>query len=140
LYLVALPLFTDAVSTQGSLPRLTAWLADYVKPILTVVGYLVPAWGGDTWLVTFRDEPILFLIGLICVAVTMLIGLSLEEAIRSGAGEIWHASWLKVPKWAEDPKSTWLYKLRSNPTIIKAYRYFAWWVLPTIFLLAVAAS
>jgi hypothetical protein len=139
LYLIALPWLADALSTRGSLPRLTERLADYLKPILTVVGYLVPAWVGETWLVTFRDEPILFLIGLICVAVTMLIGLSLEETIRSRAGEIWHpASWLKVPKWAEDPKSTWLYKLRSNPTIIKAYRYFAWWVLPTIFLLAVA--
>jgi hypothetical protein len=29
-------------------------------------------------------------------------------------------------------KSTWLYKLRSNPKVIKTYRYFAWRVLPTI--------
>jgi len=55
------------------------------------------------WLGTFGDEPVLFLIGLICVAATMLIGLSLEETIRSRAGEIWHASWHTVPKWAVDP-------------------------------------
>ena len=47
-------------------------------------------------------------------------------------------AWRTVPKWAVDPKSTWLYKLRSNPTVIKAYRYFAWRVLPTIFLVVCA--
>jgi hypothetical protein len=125
-------------STQASLPDLTDGLKRYLNPILTVAGYLLPGWVGETWLGTFGDEPVLFLIGLICVAATMLIGLSLEETIRSRAGEIWHASWHTVPKWAVDPKSTWLYKLRSNPTVIKAYRYFAWWVLPTIFLLACA--
>jgi uncharacterized protein (DUF2235 family) len=138
LYLVALPLFADALSTRGSLPQLTEWLAYYLKPLLTVVGYLVPAWVGETWLAIFRDQPILFSIGLICVAVTMLFGLRLEEKIRSRAGEIWLASWpdTEVPEWAKNPKSTCLYKLRSNPTIIKIYRYFAWWVLPTIFLAA----
>jgi hypothetical protein len=117
------------------LPRLTQWLADYLKPILKVAGYLVPTWVEETWLVTFRDEPVLFSIGLVCVAVTMLIGLSLEETIRSRAGEIWHPTWREVPKWAQEPKSTWLYKLRSNLTVIRTYRYFAWRVLPTVFLL-----
>jgi hypothetical protein len=134
LYLVTLPCVTNALSTKASLPELTTWLAQYLKPILTVTGYLVPDWVGQTWLGKFGEEPMLFLIGVICVAVTMLIGLSLEEAIRSRAGEIWHASWRTVPKWAVDPKSTWLYRLRSNPVVIKAYRYFAWRVLPTIFL------
>jgi len=138
LYLAALPWLANALSTKTTLPDPTAWLTQYLGPILTVAGYLVPDWVGKTWLGTFRDEPVLFLIGLICVAVTMLIGLSLEETIRSRAGEIWHANWVTVPKWAVDPKSTWLYKLRSNPTVIKAYRYFAWRVLPTIFLVVSA--
>jgi hypothetical protein len=68
----------------------------------------------------------------------MLIGLRLEEKIRSRAGEIWLTSWRAVPKWAVDPKSTWVYKLRSNPNVIKACRYFAWRVLPTIFLVVFA--
>ena len=134
LYLAALPWLANALSTKVTLPGPTAWLTQYLDPILTVAGYLVPGWIGEKWFGTFRDEPVLFLIGLICVAVTMLIGLSLEETIRSRAGEIWHASWPTVPKWAVDPKSTWLYKLRSNPTVIKAYQYFAWRVLPTLFL------
>jgi hypothetical protein len=128
LYLAALPLpwLAKALSTHASLPDLTAWLTQYLEPILTVAGYLVPGWVEKTWL------------GLICVAVTMLIGSSLEETIRSRAGEIWHANWPAVPKWAVDPKSSWLYKLRSNPTVIKGYRYFAWGVLPTIFLVVSA--
>jgi len=138
LYLVALPWLADALSTKQSLPGLTDWLTRYLEPILTATRYLVPDWVGKTWLGKFGEEPVLFLIGLACVAVTMLIGLSLEETIRSRAGEIWHASWPSVPKWAVDPKSTWLYKLRSNQNIIKAYRYFAWRVLPTIFLVACA--
>src|SRR5262245_21763410 len=136
LYLVALPWLAN-LSTQKSLPHLTAWLAQYLKPILTVTAYLVPDFG-KTWLDKFREEPMLFLIGLVCVAVTMLIGSRLEEKIRSRAGEIWNASWRTVPKWAVDPKSTWVYKLRSNPKVIEAYRYFAWRVLPTV-LLAVCA-
>jgi Uncharacterized alpha/beta hydrolase domain (DUF2235) len=138
LYLVILPWLANALSTKESLPDLTAWLARHLEPILTVTRYLVPDWVGKTWLGPFGEEPVLFLSGLVCVAVTMLIGLSLEETIRSRAGEIWHASWGTVPKWAVDPKSTWLYKLRSNPSVIKAYRYFAWRVLPTIFLVACA--
>src|SRR5262249_50106452 len=132
LYLVALPWLAN-LSTQKSLPHLTAWLAQYLKPILTVTPYLVPDFG-KTWLDKFREEPMLFLIGLVCVAVTMLIGSRLEEKIRSRAGEIWNASWRTVPKWAVDPKSTWVYKLRSNPKVIEAYRYFAWRVLPTVLL------
>lgn len=99
----------------------------------------MPDWVEKTWLDKFGEEPVLFTIGVVCVAVTMLIGLWLEETIRSRAGEIWRASWRTVPKWAADPKSTWLYKLRSNPNVIKAYRYFAWRVLPTI-VLAVCAG
>jgi hypothetical protein len=135
LYLVALPWLANALSTKQSLPDLTAWIAAYLEPILTVAQYLVPDWVGKTWLSKFGEEPVLFLIGLVCVAVTMLIGSSLEETIRSRAGETWHASWRTVPKWAVDPKSTWLYKLRSNANVIKVYRYFAWRVLPTIVLL-----
>jgi hypothetical protein len=105
---------------------------------LTVTAYLVPDFG-KTWLDKFGKEPVLFLIGLVCVAVTMLIGSKLEEAIRSRARGIWHASWPTVPKWAVDPKSTWVYKLRSNPKVIKAYRYFAWRVLPMISLLVCAS-
>ena len=49
----------------------------------------------------------LFLIGLVCVAVTMLIGLSLEETIRSRAGEIWHAKLApRCRNGPVDPKST----------------------------------
>jgi hypothetical protein len=136
LYLVALPRLTN-LSTKKSFPDLTASLTRYLEPILTVTGYLVPDWVGKTWLGKFGEEPVLFLIGLVCVAVTMLIGLSREETIRSRAGEIWHAR--TVPNWAVDAKSTWVYKLRSNPKVIKAYRYFAWRVLPTI-LLAVCAG
>jgi Uncharacterized alpha/beta hydrolase domain (DUF2235) len=139
LYLIALPGLTKVLSTRASLPSLTATLEQYLKPILTTTGYLVPNWVGNVWLVRFGDEPLLFLIGVVSVAVTLLIGSSLEETIRSRAGEIWHASWRTVPKWAVDPKSTWLYKLRSNPTVIQAYRYFAWRVLPTI-CLAVCAG
>jgi hypothetical protein len=137
LYLVALPWLAN-LSTQKSLPDLTDRLAHYLKPILTVTAYFVPDWVGKTWLDKFGDEPMLFLIGLVCVAVTMLIGSRLEEKIRSRAGEIWHPSWPTVPKWAVDPKSTWVYKLRSNPKVIKAYRYFAWRVLPAISLLVCA--
>jgi hypothetical protein len=141
LYLVALPWLDKLpgltnLSTKKSLPDLTAWLAQYLMPILTATEYLVPNWVGKTWLGKFGEEPVLFLIGLVCVAVTMLIGLSLEETIRSRAGEIWQAR--TAPKWAVDPKSTWVYKLRSNPKVIKAYRYFAWRVLPTIFLVVFA--
>jgi hypothetical protein len=138
LYLAALPWLVPALSTKDSLPGLTTSIETYLKPILTASGYLLPDWVGKTWLGTFGNEPVLFLLGLICVAGTMLIGLWQEETIRSRAGEIWHASWRKVPKWAVDPKSTWLYKLRSNPTVIKAYQRFAWRVLPTIALLACA--
>ena len=138
LYLVALPLFADTLSTKQTLQLVTGWLADYLRPILMIVGYMVPAWVGKTWLDTFAQEPVLFLIGLLCVAATILIGLSQEETIRSRAGEIWHHRWESVPKWAVDPKSTRLYKLRSNPTVLKAYRYFAWRVLPTLFLAACA--
>jgi hypothetical protein len=125
------------LGTRASLPSLTATLEQYLKPILTATGYLVPNWVGNIWLLKFDDEPLLFLIGVVCVAVTMLIGSSLEETIRSRAGEIWHASWCTVPNWAVDPKS--LYKLRSNPSVIAAYRYFAWRALPTICLAACAA-
>jgi Uncharacterized alpha/beta hydrolase domain (DUF2235) len=137
-YLVSLPALTKVLSTRASLPSLTATLEQYLKPILTATGYLVPNWVGNIWLLKFDDEPLLFLIGVVCVAVTMLIGSSLEETIRSRAGEIWHASWCTVPNWAVDPKSTWLYKLRSNPSVITAYRYFAWRALPTICLAACA--
>jgi Uncharacterized alpha/beta hydrolase domain (DUF2235) len=143
LYLVALPWIAKLpglanLSTEKSLPDLTAWLARYLNPILTITGYLVPDWVGKTWLSKFGEEPVLFLIGIVCVTITMLIGLSLEETIRSRAGEIWHGSWRTVPKWTMDPKSTWLYKLRSNSNFIKAYRYFAWRVLPTIFMVVFA--
>jgi hypothetical protein len=138
LYLVALPLPGLAnLSTQKSFPDLTACLTTYLEPILTVTGYLVPDWVGKTWLSKFGEEPVLFLIGLVCVAVSMLFGLWQEETIRSRAGEIWHAR--TVPKWAVDAKLTWIYKLRSNPKAIKAYQYFAWRVLPTI-VLAVCAG
>jgi hypothetical protein len=141
LYLAALPWLAKPLSTWASFPdELSAAVKRYLAPILTVAGYLVPNWVEEMWLVTFREEPVLFLIGLVCATVTMLIGLSLEETIRSRAGEIWHASWREVPKWAQDPKSTFLYKLRSNRTVIKAYRYFAWWVLPTLFLLVCAGA
>jgi hypothetical protein len=123
------------LSTQQTLPALTFWIGRYLQPILTIGGYMVPDWVGKIWLGTFGEEPILFLIGLLGLAVTMLIGLSQEESIRSRAGEVWHHRWQSVPKWAEDPKSTWLYKLRSNEKVIKAYRYFAWRVLPTLFLI-----
>jgi hypothetical protein len=138
LYLVSLPALTKVLGTRASLPSLTATLDQYLKPILTASGYLVPNWIGYIWLLKFDDEPLLFLVGVVCVAVTMLIGSSLEETIRSRAGEIWHASWCTVPNWAVDPKATWLYKLRSNPRVITAYRYFAWRALPTICLAACA--
>jgi hypothetical protein len=138
LYLVTLPWLANVLSTGKSLPEPTALLAEYIEPLVTVTRYLVPDWVGKTWLGTFLQEPLLSLIGVVCVAVTMLVGLSLEETIRSRAGEIWHARWRTVPRWVENPQSTRLYKLRSNPTVIKAYRQFAWRVLPTIFLVVCA--
>jgi hypothetical protein len=142
LYLVALPWLPNAVSTKQSLPVATDLLARYFKPALAVVKYVVPNWVGETWLTTFGEEPVLFLFGFLCVAVTMLIGSWLEEVIRARAADIWHAkvAWgsSAVPKWAADPKSTRLYKLRSSPIVIRCYRIFAWRVLPTLVLLACA--
>jgi hypothetical protein len=97
---------------------------------------LVPDSVGTTWLDKFGEEPVLFLIGVICLAITMLTGLWQEETIRSLAGEVWHARWKQKPKWANNPKSTWIYKLRSNKKIIELYRIFAWRVLPTVVLAA----
>ena len=141
LYLVVLPwlIANFGLSTKKSVPNLTAWLEGHLKPLVTLTQYVVPDWVGKTWLSKFGEEPVLFLIGVACVAVTMLIGSRLEETIRSRAGEIWHARWRTIPKWAFDPKSTWLYKLRSNPKVIWAYRIFAWRVLPTVLLLACGA-
>ena len=67
LYLVALPWFDKLpglahLSTKKSLPDLTDWLAQYLKPILTVTAYLVPDWVGKTWLGKFGKEPVVFLI------------------------------------------------------------------------------
>jgi hypothetical protein len=133
-YLVAFPWLTNVLSTRNSISEPTTLLARYMELLITVTRYAVPNWVGETWLGTFGQEPLLFLIGVTCVTVTVLIGSSLEETIRSRAGAIWQANWRTVPKWVENPKSTWLFKLRSNPTVIKAYRHFAWRVLPTIFL------
>jgi hypothetical protein len=137
-YLVALPWAGNFLSTRGSFPGSTVWLSEFfVEPILIATSYFVPDWVGKKWFGPFIDEPILFLSGLVCVVVTMFIGSSLEETIRSRAGDIWHAKagWgSKVPKWALDPKSTWLYKLRSNPNVIWAYRHLSWHILPTIVL------
>ena len=134
LYLFSLPWLADPLSTRAALPDLTSWLAWSFDPALTAARHAAPEWAAKTWVDTFDREPLLLLLGIICVAVTMLLGLSLEETIRSRANEIWHESWRTVPKWAVDPKSTWLYKVRSNPKIIKGYRYFAWRVLPTVVL------
>src|SRR5262249_35011578 len=87
LYLVALPWPLDAVSTKQSLPVATDLLAHYLKPALTVVRYVVPNWVGETWLTKFGEEPVLFLFGFLCVAVTMLIGWRQEESIRARAGD-----------------------------------------------------
>lgn len=115
LFLVALPLVAKLVSTKELLPELTSWLARYLGPILMAIGYVVPDWVETTWLRTFREEPVLFLIGAITVIVTMLIGSSLEKKIHSRASDIWHYKpTSKIPKWAENPKSTILYKLRSQ--------------------------
>ena len=138
LYLLALPGVTSSLGISTFLPDLTAGLTLYLRPVLTLIRYLVPDWIGRIWLDTFSREPVLFLIGIACVTVTLLVGSSMEETIRSRAGEIWHANWRLVPKWAKDPKSTLVYKLRSNPAVIEGYRYFAWRVLPTICLASCA--
>jgi hypothetical protein len=135
LFLAILPWIAGALSTKRTLPGLTEWLKFELRPILTAATYLVPDWVGKTWLGTFGEEPVLFLIGSICLAITMLTGSWQQETIRSRAGEIWHARWKQVPKWAESPKSTLIYKLRSNKTVIEWYRIFAWYVLPTIVLI-----
>ncbi|WP_316199369.1 DUF2235 domain-containing protein [Bradyrhizobium sp. SZCCHNS2002] len=138
LYLVAFPLFPDAMSTRESFHAVTEVLARYLGPALTVASYVMPNWVAKTWLTKFGQEPLLFLFGSLCVAVTMLIGSWLEEIIQARAEDIWHAkvAWPSgvVPKWAADPKSTRLYKLRSNPTVIRCYRIVAWRVLPTLTL------
>jgi hypothetical protein len=136
LFLALLPWIPDAWSTQRTLPRLTDWFGVELRPILTAAAYLVPDWVGKTWLDKFGEEPVLFLIGVICLAITMLTGLWQEETIRSRAGEVWHARWKEIPKWAHNPKSTWIYKLRSKKKIIELYRIFAWRVLPTVVLAA----
>jgi hypothetical protein len=142
LYLAALPWLPNALSTKQSVPVATGLVAHYLEPALAVTSYAVPNWVGDTWLTKFGEEPLLFLFGFLWVAVTMLIGSWLEEIIHARAEDIWHANvaWGSgaLPKWAADPKSTWLYKLRSSPTVIRYYRIFAWRVLPTFALLACA--
>ena len=57
LYLLALPWLANALSTKESLSELTAWLARYLKPILSATGYLVPDWVGKTWFGKFGEEP-----------------------------------------------------------------------------------
>ena len=135
LFLAALPWLATGLSTQQTLPGLTRWLTRYLDPLFTISQFVVPAWVGKTWLSTFGEEPVLFLLGFLGLAVTQLIGSAQEETIRSHAGEIWHDRWQSVPLWAQNPTSTWLYKLRSNKNVIKAYRYFAWRILPTLVLL-----
>jgi uncharacterized protein (DUF2235 family) len=136
LFLILLPMIVDVWSTKTALPHLTDEVGAVLRPILKVAAYLVPNWVGETWLDEFGKEPVLFLIGVLCLAITMLTGLWQEETIRSRAGEIWHDRWKQIPKWAENPKSTWIYKLRSNKKVIKLYRFFAWRVLPTVVLVA----
>ncbi len=141
LYLLALPALDELswLPTQ-SLPVATDLVARYLKPALALLTYVVPNWVAEIWLKKFGEDPVFFLSGLLCVAISTLVGSWLEEIIRSRAGDIWHAqvAWggSAVPKWAADPKSTWIYKLRSNPTVIRFYRIFAWRVLPTFALLA----
>jgi hypothetical protein len=143
LYLVVLPWTEKYLSTNGSLPDQTAWLSRYLGPILQAAAYLVPDWIGKMWFPPFAGEPVLFLVGGACLAITVLVGSSLEDTIRARAGDIWHAqaSWGNdVPAWARDPKSTWLYQLRSDPNVVRIYRYIGLHVLPTMVLALVAIA
>src|SRR5262249_40835835 len=137
LFLVALPWLPAALSTRAKFPHQTQWLGAKLQPLFELASYLVPNWVGTTWLKAFGEEPVLFLIGASCLAAAMLTGLWQDETIRSRSGEIWHPErWKEVPKWARNAKSTWVYRLRSNKKVIRAYRFFAWRVLPTLALIA----
>ncbi len=135
LYLVVLPWVEKYLSTKASLRDLTAWLSRYLEPISQAGGYLVPNWIVKTWFTPFASEPVLFLAGFACLLVTTLVGSSLEQTIRARAGDIWHAKagWGNdLPAWARDPKSTWLYRLRSNRNVVRTYRFIGRYVLPTL--------
>jgi hypothetical protein len=141
LFLVALPWLADWLSTREFMPTTDLKLiARYVEPILMAAGYLVPDWVEKTWLGTFSKEPVWFLIGLVGVIATMLIGWLLEKKIHSHASDIWHYKPnSKIPKWAENPKSTFLYKLRSRHGVIWTYRQYRLNAAPIILLLVLAA-
>lgn len=125
LFLIALPSFADALSTKQILPIVTEQLGRYLEPILTGARFLVPAWVGKTWFGAFEKEPVLFLIGLVSVAVTMVIGILLEKRIHYRAGDIWHFKPKDpVPNWARNPKSTLLFKLRSCEGVVALYQWY----------------
>lgn len=144
LFLVALALgsapdgqpgwLADKLSTARVFPELTRILGEYLGPPLIAASYLVPKWVSDTWLATFKREPLLFLLGVAAVAVTMMIGLRWENLIHSRATEIWYRRWQAIPKWAANPKASWIYKLRTNALWVKIYRFVAWVILPTAFI------
>lgn len=152
LFLATFPWLSKWLSTKKFLPELPSWFTQYLgEPILTatkfllkVIRYLVPDWVGDMWLGAFSKEPVWFLIGLVGVVGTMLIGWWLDKKIHSHASDIWHfRPESPVPNWAKAPKATFLYKLRSNHCVIwtyRQYRVIAPMVMPVILLVAFAVG
>lgn len=133
LFLAALPWTGPTLSTQAKWPEVTQLLGEYLRPPLKMVSYLVPNWVTETWLTAFGKEPVLFLLSTLAVGLTMMIGLRQEAIIHSRANEIWCGRWA-----GPDPRNTLIYKLRTNPTLVRAYRHFAWEILPILFIFACA--
>jgi uncharacterized protein (DUF2235 family) len=134
---------TFTLSTKGYLPELTAWLTEFIAPILKAASYVVPAWVSNTWFVTFGKEPVLFLAGLLGVIATMAAGWWLDKTIHSRASDIWHdkaQASQDRQKLAEAATSTLLFKLRADPRTKTIYRWYRALIVQVIVLLVIVAG
>lgn len=139
-FLAAMPWLNARIGLAGKYPQSTEQLRGLLKPLAEASKAVIPDFAGR-WINAFLAEPILFLIGLGAVLGTMAISAALRAQIATRSTQIWNGTFNggDIPGWAQNAKSSWFYRFRTNKVLVSWYRAFAREILPTLVIFGVGA-
>jgi hypothetical protein len=115
-------------------------LFDYALPIMSagvsLLGGVLPAFLSG-WLSHYETYPLQLFMGLLAIAVLMVIGAKLKQAIADRMREVWAASGIAAERVPIRPQpNDWLYRLRKASRYFAFFRFFSRTFWPHLFGIA----
>jgi len=106
----------------------------WVDAPLRALGALLPAFLG-TWIDTFAENPLYFLILIACIYAGLRYGAACEQRLRDRARHIWHAATTVDAPLPPPAPDTRLRRIRNSTRYQRSVQTIKWHVLPDYVIL-----